>query len=201
MRVLCCAGTASTSGVIAGLNRVTSDHAPGPAVANLSLGGSPSSALDTAVRNSIADGITYAVGARNNSTVACTSERSSRRAPRGRTSVARRRSAIVVRADLDRPAARLSTPWDSAGRWVSGNSLTVSFKAAGLGNAEGATFNLTGTVQVYSRCYNRGGNKPQADKQAGDDRHQSDRDVPRPQRPDDGQPHGDADGVDPDVPG
>jgi hypothetical protein len=46
---------------------------------------------------------------------------------------------------------------------VSGDSLTVSFKAAGLGNAQGATFNLTGTVQVYSRCYNRGGNKPQAD--------------------------------------
>jgi hypothetical protein len=46
---------------------------------------------------------------------------------------------------------------------VSGNSLTVSFKAAGLGNATGATFTLTGTVQVYSRCYNHGGNKPQAD--------------------------------------
>ena len=46
---------------------------------------------------------------------------------------------------------------------MSGNALTVNFKAAGLGNATGATFTLTGTVQVYSRCYNRGGNKPQAD--------------------------------------
>jgi len=46
---------------------------------------------------------------------------------------------------------------------VSGNALTVTFKAAGLGNAEGATFNLSGTVQVFSRCYNHGGNKPQAD--------------------------------------
>jgi len=46
---------------------------------------------------------------------------------------------------------------------VSGNSLTVTFKAAGLGNVEEATFTLSGTVDVFSRCYNRGGNKPQAD--------------------------------------
>lgn len=47
---------------------------------------------------------------------------------------------------------------------VSGQTLTVSFKAAGLGNAEEtATFNLSGEVDVFSRCYNRGGNKPQAD--------------------------------------
>ena len=46
---------------------------------------------------------------------------------------------------------------------VSSSALTVNFKAAGLGNAAGATFNLTGNVEVFSRCYNRGGNKPQAD--------------------------------------
>jgi hypothetical protein len=46
---------------------------------------------------------------------------------------------------------------------VSGNSLTVSFKAAGLGNISTVDFTLTGTVDVSSRCYNRGGNKPQAD--------------------------------------
>lgn len=43
-----------------------------------------------------------------------------------------------------------------------GNSLVVSFKAAGLGNAPEATFSLTGTVDVSSRCYTRSGNKPQA---------------------------------------
>jgi hypothetical protein len=32
-------------------------------MANMSLGGSPSSALDTAVRNSITDGVGYAVAA------------------------------------------------------------------------------------------------------------------------------------------
>jgi hypothetical protein len=29
--------------------------------------------------------------------------------------------------------------------------------------ASGATFDLGGSVDVFSRCYNRGGNKPQAD--------------------------------------
>jgi hypothetical protein len=46
---------------------------------------------------------------------------------------------------------------------VSGNSLTISASIAGLGNVETATFDLSGTVDVFSRCYNRGGNKPQAD--------------------------------------
>ena len=66
VRVLNCNGSGTTSGVIAGINWVTSNHAPGaPAVANMSLGGGASSALDTAVRNSIADGVSYAVAAGN----------------------------------------------------------------------------------------------------------------------------------------
>jgi hypothetical protein len=46
---------------------------------------------------------------------------------------------------------------------VSGNSLTISASIAGLGNVPTADFSLTGSVDVFSRCYNRGGNKPQAD--------------------------------------
>lgn len=47
---------------------------------------------------------------------------------------------------------------------VGTNALTVSGKAAGLGNAaDTADASLTGTIDVFSRCYNRGGNKPQAD--------------------------------------
>jgi subtilisin family serine protease len=66
VRVLSCSGSGSTSGVIAGVDWVTADHAAGqPAVANMSLGGGASSALDTAVRNSIADGVSYAVAAGN----------------------------------------------------------------------------------------------------------------------------------------
>ena len=66
VRVLDCNGSGSNAGVIAGVDWVTGNHLPGqPAVANMSLGGGASSALDTAVRNSIADGVTYAVAAGN----------------------------------------------------------------------------------------------------------------------------------------
>jgi hypothetical protein len=49
---------------------------------------------------------------------------------------------------------------------VSGNEidLNLSFKAAGLGNAAAyASWSVTGSGTVSSRCFNRGGNKPQAD--------------------------------------
>jgi len=45
---------------------------------------------------------------------------------------------------------------------VSGNSLIVSFKAAGLGNSSTVDFSLDGDVNVASRCYTKSGNKPQA---------------------------------------
>jgi subtilisin family serine protease len=66
VRVLNCAGSGTTSGVIAGVDWVTGNHGAGqPAVANMSLGGGASSALDTAVNNSINDGVSYAVAAGN----------------------------------------------------------------------------------------------------------------------------------------
>ena len=66
VRVLSCSGSGTTSGVIAGIDWVTGNHAAGaPAVANMSLGGGASTALDSAVQNSIADGVTYAVAAGN----------------------------------------------------------------------------------------------------------------------------------------
>jgi subtilisin family serine protease len=72
VRVLSCSGSGSTSGVIAGVDWVTAHHAAGrPAVANMSLGGSPSTALDNAVRNSIADGVSYAIAAGNSNANAC----------------------------------------------------------------------------------------------------------------------------------
>ena len=73
VRVLTCAGTGLNSGVIAGVDWVTGNHAAGaPAVANMSLGGGESAALEQAVSNSIADGITYAVAAGNETEDACT---------------------------------------------------------------------------------------------------------------------------------
>jgi subtilisin family serine protease len=66
VRVLGCKGSGTTSGVIAGIDWVTANHAAGtPAVANMSLGGGASSALDAAVNRAIADGVTFAVAAGN----------------------------------------------------------------------------------------------------------------------------------------
>jgi subtilisin family serine protease len=66
VRVLNCSGSGTWSGVIAGINYVTAQHATGaPAVANMSLGGGASSSVDTAVRNSILDGVSYAIAAGN----------------------------------------------------------------------------------------------------------------------------------------
>jgi aqualysin 1 len=72
VRVLGCGGSAPTSVVIAGVDFVTADHGAGePAVANMSLGGGANIALDQAVRNSVADGVSYAVAAGNSNTNAC----------------------------------------------------------------------------------------------------------------------------------
>jgi subtilisin family serine protease len=70
VRVLDCAGSGSTSGVIAGVDWVTANRS-GPSVANMSLGGGVSAALDTAVDRSIAAGVTYAVAAGNEGQNAC----------------------------------------------------------------------------------------------------------------------------------
>ena len=64
VRVLNCSGSGTTSGVIAGIDWVTAFHIS-PAVANMSLGGGVSTALDSAVRTSIASGVTYAIAAGN----------------------------------------------------------------------------------------------------------------------------------------
>ena len=66
VRVLDCNGSGTNSGVIAGIDWVTQHHQKGqPAVANMSLGGAASTAVDQAVQGSIADGVTYAVAAGN----------------------------------------------------------------------------------------------------------------------------------------
>lgn len=65
VRVLNCSGSGSTSGVIAGVDWVRQNHIA-PAVANMSLGGGISSALDNAVNNLHNANVTIAVAAGNN---------------------------------------------------------------------------------------------------------------------------------------
>ena len=66
VRVFGCDGSGNTSTVIAGVEWMTRNHAAGtPAVANLSLGGGASTALDNAIRGAVSDGITVVVAAGN----------------------------------------------------------------------------------------------------------------------------------------
>ncbi|MES3034315.1 MAG: S8 family serine peptidase [Gemmatimonadota bacterium] len=74
VRMFDCVGDGSVSGAIAGLDWIIADHQGGaPAVANLSINGDPSQALDDAVTRTIADGITVVVAAGNGAADACTS--------------------------------------------------------------------------------------------------------------------------------
>lgn len=70
VRVLDCGGSGAYSAVIAGVDWVTGNHVK-PAVANMSLGGPADAALDAAVNNSIAAGVTYAIAAGNDNANAC----------------------------------------------------------------------------------------------------------------------------------
>ncbi|MCP2271320.1 S8 family peptidase [Actinokineospora diospyrosa] len=72
VKVLNCDGNGTSASFIAGLDWVTANHVSGPAVANVSLGASGTNqAWEDAVRNSINDGIVYAISAGNDTEDAC----------------------------------------------------------------------------------------------------------------------------------
>jgi len=144
VKVLTCSGSGSTTGVVNGINFVTQQHAAGaPAVANMSLGGGVSTALDNAVRNSVADGVTYAVASGNSNADACNS------------SPARVAQAITVNAstqtdarasfsnfgtctDIFAPGQGITSSWntnDTATNTISGTSM--------------ATPHVTGAAALY----------------------------------------------------
>jgi serine protease len=70
VRVLSCSGSGSYSDVIAGIDYVAA-NATGPSVANMSLGGGYSSALNSAVNSAVAAGVVFAVSSGNSNTDAC----------------------------------------------------------------------------------------------------------------------------------
>jgi subtilisin family serine protease len=134
VRVLDCSGSGTTAGVVAGIDYVTSTHQAGqPATANMSLGGGVSTALDQAVRNSIADGVTYALAGGNDNANACN------------TSPARVTEAITVGAttstdarasysnygtclDVFAPGSSITSSWstsDTATNTISGTSMAT----------------------------------------------------------------------------
>jgi subtilisin family serine protease len=71
VKVLGCSGSGSTAGVIAGVDWVTANAGGTAAIANMSLGGSASTALDNAVKNSAANGVFYSIAAGNSAANAC----------------------------------------------------------------------------------------------------------------------------------
>ena len=72
VKVLDCRGEGTLSGAIEGVDWVTA-NAIKPAIANMSLGGGLSRALDDAVRNSAAGGVFYSIAAGNEGEDACKS--------------------------------------------------------------------------------------------------------------------------------
>lgn len=70
VKVLSCSGSGYYSRVIKGVDYVTA-NARKPAVANMSLGGPPSQALDDAIRRSANSGVFYALAAGNDGKNAC----------------------------------------------------------------------------------------------------------------------------------
>ena len=138
VRVLDSSGNGTFSGVIAGVDFVTSNHQAGqPAVANMSLGGGASSALDTAVENSINDGVTYAIAAGNDGLNAC--DYSPARVPNaitvGATAMNDGRSIFQVGGsnigtclDIFAPGSDITSSWntsDTAINTISGTSMAT----------------------------------------------------------------------------
>jgi subtilisin family serine protease len=70
VRVFGCTGGSSNSVIISGIDWVRGNHVK-PAVANMSLGGPASSAIDTATDNLINAGVTVVVAAGNDNANAC----------------------------------------------------------------------------------------------------------------------------------
>ena len=132
VRVLNCTGSGTTSGVIAGIDYVTSHHQAGtPAVANMSLGGGASSSLDTAVNNSINDGITYAVSAGNSNANACnySPARVGNALTVGSTTTSDARSSFSnfgTCVDIFAPGSGITSAWttsDTSTNTISGTSM------------------------------------------------------------------------------
>lgn len=131
VKVLNCNGSGTTSGVIKGIDWVTA-NASLPAVANMSLGGGVSQALDDAVRRSAATGIVYAVAAGNSAANACNA--SPARAGAGTN------NGIITVAAIDSAGAEAS--WSNYGSCVDVWAPGVSILSTRLG---GGTTTMSGT--------------------------------------------------------
>ena len=130
VRVLSCRGSGTTSGVIGGVDWVA-ENASGPSVANMSLGGGVSSALDQAVANAVQSGISFLLAAGNSNADACNS--SPAREPTGVTvgSTTNRDSRSSFSnwgscVDVFAPGSNIKSAWYDGGyKTISGTSMAT----------------------------------------------------------------------------
>jgi len=141
VRVLDCAGSGTWSGVIAGIDWVTANHTKNltttptaKAVANMSLGGGASSAVDTAVRNMIVSGVATAVAAGNGNQGGVAQDAC-------KSSPARVAEAMTIGA-TDKADAK--TSWSNYGRCVDWFAPGSGITSAWTGSAN-ATNTISGT--------------------------------------------------------
>ncbi|BDU39340.1 S8 family peptidase [Vibrio nigripulchritudo] len=130
VRVLGCTGNGSTSGVIAGVDWVAA-NASGPSVANMSLGGGVSTALDRAVANAVQSGVSFMLAAGNSNADACNS--SPAREPSGvtvgSTTSSDSRSSFSnwgSCVDVFAPGSSIKSAWfDGSYKTISGTSMAT----------------------------------------------------------------------------
>ncbi|MGK7296126.1 MAG: PKD domain-containing protein [Candidatus Wenzhouxiangella sp. M2_3B_020] len=138
VRVLGCNGSGTNSGVIAGVDWVAA-NAQFPAVANMSLGGGSSSALDDAVRNAVSAGITFVVAAGNSDADACNGSpnRVAEAITTGSSTSSDSRSSFSNYGscvDIFAPGSSITSTWigsDSDTNTISGTSMASPHVAGG----------------------------------------------------------------------
>lgn len=132
VRVLNCSGSGTYSGVISGINWVKNNAAL-PAVANMSLGGGVSQAVDDAVNNLVTSGITTVVAAGNNNADACSYSpaRAVQAITVGSTTNTDARSSFSnygTCLDIFGPGSSITSAWyssDNATNTISGTSMAA----------------------------------------------------------------------------
>ncbi|BCV53953.1 S8 family peptidase [Shewanella algae] len=130
VRVLNCSGSGTNSGVISGINWVK-NNAQGPSVANMSLGGGASQALDDAVNAAVAAGISFVVAAGNDNSNACnySPARATNAVTVGSTTSTDSRSSFSnygTCLDIYAPGSSITSAWynsNSATNTISGTSM------------------------------------------------------------------------------